>query len=81
MKLYTLLLVLLFSISISLAHEDYSYIYTVVITREHELTFERDTVECTYFMKSGNHYYVKGLNEKDYWSDQPIEILGRRKRY
>lgn len=75
------LLAILFALNVSLAPADTAYIYTVVITREHEMSFERDTVECTWFIKSGNHYYVKGLNGKDYWSDQPIEVIGRRRMF
>jgi len=45
------------------------------IVWRHDLGYELDTVKATYTIRSGARYYLKGLNDKDHWSDrEPIKL-------
>lgn len=46
----------------------------VRVTREHELTFERDTVLVKHWHKVGEKFYVIKMNGIDFWCDDVEEI-------
>ena len=69
------LLVLLFLTTACYSYDfDTTTIETLIIYREHELTYETDTVLSKTYFKSGNQWYIKWINQ-DYWSDkQPKRV-------
>jgi hypothetical protein len=45
------------------------------IVWRHDLGYELDTVKATFTIRSGDRYYLKGLNGEDHWSDRkPIKV-------
>jgi hypothetical protein len=41
----------------------------------HDFGYIEDTVQATFVIRSGDRYYLKGLNDEDHWSDRkPIKV-------
>jgi len=55
-------------------------VYVIECGIEHELWYERDTVEAKAVpRRSGALWYIAGSDEVDYWADR-IKILGKKPR-